>query len=100
VFPLPVLSQASTGVGAVNWLADRDQVVRRVPLLLRLGEKIAPSLALEALRVAQSASTIVVRASNASGETAFGAHSGVNAVKTGEIEIPTDAHAELRARFT
>jgi adenylate cyclase len=98
--PLPGLVQASAGVGAVNWLADRDQVVRRVPLLMSIGERVAPSLALEALRVAQGASTVVVRASNASGETAFGAHSGVNAIKVGDLEIPTDAQGELRVHFT
>jgi adenylate cyclase len=100
VLPLPALSQASEGVGALNWLADRDQVVRRVPLLLALGDRIAPSLALESLRVAQGASTIVVRASNASGQTALGAHSGVNAIKVGALDIPTDAHGELRVRYT
>jgi len=100
IAPLPALAQASAGVGAVNWLADRDQVVRRVPLLLAIGDRVAPSLALEALRVAQGASTVVVRASNASGETAFGAHSGVNAVKVGDLEIPTDAQAELRVHYT
>ncbi|HLH87525.1 MAG TPA: adenylate/guanylate cyclase domain-containing protein [Xanthobacteraceae bacterium] len=100
VVPLPALSRASAGVGVVNWLADRDQVVRRVPLLLALDDKDVPSLALEALRVAQGASTIVVRASNASGQTAFGARSGVNAIKVGALEIPTDAHGELRVRYT
>src|SRR5262249_32164865 len=94
------LSRDSAGVGALNWLADRDQVVRRVPLLLAVGERIAPSLSLEALRVAQGASTVVVRASNASGETAFGAHSGVNAIKVGDLEIPTDAQADLRVHYS
>src|SRR5262249_21767376 len=90
----------SAGVGALNWLADRDQVVRRVPLLLAVGDRIAPSLALETLRVAQGASTVVVRSSNASAETALGAHSGVNAIKVGDLEIPTDAQGDLRVRYT
>ncbi len=100
IVPLPGLSRASAGVGALNWLADRDQVVRRVPLLVAVGDKIVPSLSLEALRVAQGATTVIVRASNASGETALGAHSGVNALKVGELEIPTDAQADLRVRYT
>ena len=100
IVPLPDLSPASTGVGALNWLTDRDQVVRRVPLLVALGDRFVPSLALESLRVAQGASTVVVRASNASGQTALGAQSGVNAIKVGALEIPTDAHGELRVRYT
>src|SRR5262249_51302242 len=82
------------------WLADRDQIVRRVPLLLAVGDGIAPSLSLETLRVAQGASTFVVRSSNASAETALGAHSGVNTIKVGDLEIPTDARADLRVRYT
>jgi adenylate cyclase len=100
VAPLPSLSRDSAGVGVLNWLADHDQVVRRVPLLVVVGDKIAPSLSLEALRVAQRATTVVVRASNASGETAMGAHSGVNAIKVGDLEIPTGAQADLRVRYT
>ena len=54
--PLPLLRDAAPGLGATNWLPDRDGVVRRVPLLLRAGEAIMPSLALETLRVGQGAS--------------------------------------------
>ena len=99
VVPLPALGEAAAGIGALNWLPDRDQVVRRVPLLLALGKEVVPSLAAEALRVAQGASTYVVRASNASGEAAFGTRSGMVAVKIGAFEIPTEADGALRLRF-
>src|SRR5262249_61591134 len=42
VVPLPGLSRDSAGIGMLNWLADRDQIVRRVPLLLAVGDGIAP----------------------------------------------------------
>ncbi len=100
VVPLPILSSAGAGVGALNWLPDRDQIVRRVPVVLALGKKIVPSLAVEALRVAQGASTVIVRSSNASGQSAFGAHTGVNTIKVGDLEIPTDPQGELRVRYT
>jgi len=100
VLPLPILSTSAAGLGALNWAPDRDQVVRRVPVVLALGDRIVPSFAVEALRVGQGASTIVVRSSNASGQTAFGARTGVNSVKVGELEIPTDAQGELRVRYT
>ncbi|HSI41529.1 MAG TPA: adenylate/guanylate cyclase domain-containing protein [Xanthobacteraceae bacterium] len=98
VLPLPAFSEAAAGVGALNWLPDRDQVVRQVPLLLRVGEQIVPSLATEALRVAQDASTFIIRASNASGASAFGASTGIVAVKIGAIEASTDPRGEVRVR--
>ncbi|KAF2992757.1 adenylate/guanylate cyclase domain-containing protein [Methylocystis sp. MJC1] len=100
VLPLPGLIDNVQGVGATNWLPDRDLVVRRVPLLSRLGAAIAPSLALEALRVAQGEPSIVVRSSNASGQTAFGAQTGVNAVKVGAFQIATGPNAEVRPRYS
>ncbi|RLP75416.1 adenylate/guanylate cyclase domain-containing protein [Xanthobacter tagetidis] len=100
VAPLPALAQAAAGIGVLNWLPDRDQVVRRVPLLLGLGNEVVPSLAAEALRVAQGASTYVVLSSNASGEQAFGASTGIVAVKIGAVEARTDAQGEVRVRFS
>ncbi|QRG08213.1 adenylate/guanylate cyclase domain-containing protein [Xanthobacter dioxanivorans] len=100
VAPLPVLAEAAKGIGALNWLPDRDQVVRRVPLLLGLEGKLVPGLGAEALRVAQGASTYVVRASNASGDAGFGTRSGITAVKIGALDVPTDAMGEVRVRFS
>ncbi|MDI4666425.1 adenylate/guanylate cyclase domain-containing protein [Xanthobacter autotrophicus] len=100
VAPLPGLAAAAKGIGALNWLPDRDQVVRRVPLLLALDGRLVPGLGAEALRVAQGATTYVVRASNASGDEGFGTKSGITAVKIGALDVPTDAQGEVRVRFT
>lgn len=97
---LPELTDAARGVGFMNWLPDGDQVVRRVPLLLRSNQEITPSLSVEALRVALGASTYVVRASNASGATGFGAHTGLNGLQVGPLEIPTDAEGQIWLRFS
>ena len=96
---LPALTDAAAGLGAINWIPDRDQVVRRVPLVFRVGETLVPSLAAEALRVAQGASTFIIKASNASGETAFGRASGVNHIKIGAYDVPTDADGALWLKF-
>ena len=100
VAPLPLLVDATQGLGATNWSPDRDQVVRRVPLVAVAGETLVPSLAIEALRVAQGESTIVIRSSNASGEIAFGRRTGVNAVKVGAFAIATDSDGEVRPRYS
>ncbi len=99
VLPLPVLMEAAQGLGATNWAPDRDLVVRRVPLLTRVGGSLAPSLALEALRVAQGETSVVIRSSNASGETAYGAQTGVNAVKVGAFQIKTGSMADVRPHY-
>ncbi len=100
VVPIPVLAEAAAGLGATNWLPDRDQVLRQVPLFLRNRDRLLPALALDALRVAQGASTYVIRASNASGTSAFGARTGLNAVKVGDVEVATGASGVIRPRYT
>jgi adenylate cyclase len=96
---LPEFDDAARGIGAFNWLADRDQIVRRVALIFRLNDAFVPSLAAEALRVAEGASTYVLKASNASGETAFGQSTGLNHIRIGEITVPTDAAGGVYLKF-
>jgi adenylate cyclase len=96
---LPEFEDAARGIGAFNWVADRDQIVRRVALLFRLNETFVPSIAAEALRVAEGASTYVLKASNASGETAFGQSTGLNHIRIGEITVPTDAAGGVYLKF-
>jgi len=96
---LPILTEAAKGIGALNWTPDRDQVLRRVSLIYRLGNQYVPSLAAEALRIAQGASTYVLKSSNASGETAFGRATGLNHIRIGDIEVPTDAQGAIWMKF-
>ena len=101
VGPLPELSDAATGLGAVNWLPETDQVIRRVPLLITAGGKLYPSLSLEAVRIAQSPSTtILVRSSGASGILSFGEKTGIDSIRVGEVLLPTNAHGELWLKFS
>jgi adenylate cyclase len=96
---LPALDAAARGIGAINWTPDRDQVIRRTPLIYRVRDVLVPSLAAELLRVAQGASTYLLKAANASGETAFGQNTGLNHLKIGELEIPTDADGAIYLKF-
>jgi adenylate cyclase len=96
---LEILDDAAAGIGAINWTPDRDQVIRRVPLIFRVGEEFVPSLATEALRAAEGASTYVLKASNASGETAWGEETGLNHIRVGSFDIPTDADGVLWLKF-
>jgi adenylate cyclase len=96
---LPALDNAAHGIGAYNWTPDRDQIVRRVALIYRIGKTLVPSLAAEALRVAQGANTYVLKASNASGETAYGQSTGLNHMRVGQVEVPTDSSGAVYLRF-
>ena len=93
---LPVLVAAAKGNGSVN--TDHESVViRRVPMMFRLAgqEGLFPALSIEALRVAQDAGTYFIKSSGASGELSFGQRTGIVAIKTGGIEVPTDGQGRV-----
>jgi adenylate cyclase len=93
---IPILEAAAKGNGSVN--TDLESVViRRVPMLFRLPDQegVFPALSIEALRVAQDAKSYVIKSSGASGEEAFGVRSGIVAIKTGDLEVPTDARGRM-----
>ena len=92
---LPVLMEGASGAGAFNTITDRDGIIRRVPMVLRVGDALVPSLSAEALRVAQGAATIAIKAAGASGEASFGARTGISKVKIGQLTIPTDANGRM-----
>ena len=103
IVPLTVLSGAATGAGFVSIVGDGDGIVRRAPLLSRLGEQIYPSLSLESLRVAQGAGAIVVKSTDASGEMGGGGKpedNDVVALKVGQFEVPTSPAGELWMYYT
>lgn len=97
--PLPQLAEAAAALGAVNWVPSGDQVVRRVPLLLTMGDTVYPSLALEQYRLALGAQTLLVRASGASGILAFGQKTGVDSLALGERLIPASGNGEMWLHF-
>jgi adenylate cyclase len=88
---LPQIEAAAAGNGAVNYIADTGNIVRRAPLLLALNDKLYPSFAAEALRVAQGASSYTIKASGASREQNFGEATGITHVRIGQAIVPTDA---------
>ena len=50
--PIPLLGDNADGVGVVNTVPEIDGVVRRLPLLMRIGDEVYPSIAMETIRVA------------------------------------------------
>ena len=85
VSPLPVLQASADGDGALNFVPDSDGVLRRVPVLLGMGDQMLPTLSAEALRIAQGARNYLLT-SNAA---------GVQAVRIGRLTVPTTAQGEI-----
>ena len=60
--PIPLLGENADGVGVVNTAPEIDGVVRRVPLIMRVGDETYPSLAVEVIRLATGAPSYQIKA--------------------------------------
>jgi adenylate cyclase len=86
---IPPLELAAAGRGLLSIKAERDGIVRRVPMVMKAQGVIAPSLTLETLRVATGAGAIRIRTDAA----------GIDAVAVPELELPTDRNGQLWIHF-
>ena len=78
------------GVGVVNTTPEIDGVVRRVPLLMRIGEDTYPALAIEVIRVATGAPSYQVKEAGA----------GIEAIRVpGYPIIKTDPNGQIWLRW-
>lgn len=96
---LSILEAKAPGLGFFSFEADRDRIIRRVPLIARIGDELYPALSLEALRLAQGASSIVIKSTGASGEANPTAREAMTALKIGAFEAQTTAQGELYAYY-
>jgi adenylate cyclase len=87
------LEQSAQGNGALIFVPDTDAVVRRVPLMLRLGEQPMPSLAAELLRVAQGQRNYLVKVAAQKG-------AGIQEIKIGALIVPTTPTGEMWVHYT
>jgi adenylate cyclase len=97
--PIAPLNAAASGSGFISLKGDSDSIVRRAPLLAMQNGELLPSLALDALRVAQGAGSIIVKTSDGSGETR-GAPGDVVSVKVGAFEVPATRDGSLWMHYT
>ncbi|MDB5562492.1 MAG: adenylate/guanylate cyclase protein [Hyphomicrobiales bacterium] len=93
VVPITALADAAHGLGGLSLsIGDSIDVIKRLPLLWSDGKQFFPSLALEALRIAQGVQTIVIL-----GET--GGSGFIDSVRVGDITIPTTPTGDLNLYF-
>ncbi len=86
---LPGLEAAASGLGMLTVVPERDSVVRCAPLLLWAGMFIQPGFAVELLRVASGASSLIVKRDAA----------GVKSIAVAGAQIPSDADGRLWVAF-
>ena len=88
--PIPELGQYADGVGVINTAPEIDGVVRRVPLIMKIGDETYPAIALETIRVATGDPSYQIKAGEG----------GVIAVRVpGYDTIETDPHARIWLRW-
>ena len=85
---LPVLQQAASGLGVLTVPVDGDGVVRRMALVVGIDGHVYQSLAIETLRAAQGARSIVARGADADAKTGSSA-GGLDGLKVGHLTVPT-----------
>lgn len=98
--PLEKFENSVSGLGAFNSTPDADGIMRKLPLVFISDGDFYPSLSAEALRIAQGASTYIIKSSGASGEESYGQQTGVVSVKVGDIEIPTNKSGKFWIYYT
>lgn len=87
---MPVLEMAAAGRGIVTIQSERDNIIRRVPLVMKAGDLIVPALSLEMLRVVTGAGAILIRTDPV----------GIRAVAVPGLELPTDENGQMWINYT
>jgi adenylate cyclase len=90
---IDTLEAAAAGFGGINLDLAREQgIARQVPMLWTDGTSFYPGLALEALRVAQGASTIIVNASETTDDA-------IESIRVGDFELPVAEDSNFTVRY-
>jgi adenylate cyclase len=88
--PIQDIGEAADGVGVINTAPEIDGVTRRLPLLMRVGDEVYPSIAIETIRVAVGDPSYQVKAGEG----------GIIAMRVPKYQtIQTDPNAQIWLRW-
>ena len=88
--PIKEFGDNADGVGVLNTVPEIDGVVRRLPLLMRIGDDIYPSIAIETIRVAVGEPSYQVKSNEG----------GIDKMRVpGYAVIQTDSNARVWLRW-
>ena len=85
---LDILDRAAAGHGAVS-AAPGEQAIRTLPLVVRIGDRLVPSFAVEMLRIAVGAADVRVQANAGA----------IERVAVGDLVIPVEPDGALRLYY-
>lgn len=80
---LEKFNDAAQGIGNISYLDSQDGVLRSLPILLKIEDKVWPALSFETLRVLHENKAILVKSNE----------NGISEIKTRKYKINTDANA-------
>ena len=89
IISLEEISSAASGIGSISLIPNIDGVIRNVPVLYNIDNRIWPSLALEAVRVASGQKNLLVKSNK----------NGIELIKTRKNTIPSDQNAVINIKF-
>ena len=89
IISLEEISSAASGIGSISLIPSIDGVIRNVPVLYNIDDKIWPSLALESVRIATGQKNLLVKSSK----------NGIELIKTRKNTIPSDQNAVINVKF-
>ena len=89
IISLEEISNAASGIGSISLIPSIDGVIRNVPVLYNIEDKIWPSLALESVRIATGQKNLLVKSSK----------NGIELIKTRKNKIPSDQNAVINVKF-
>ncbi|MEQ8354031.1 MAG: CHASE2 domain-containing protein [Kiloniellaceae bacterium] len=85
---IPILEEAASGIGVVSQAFSGDGVVRRLPIVMLVGDAVLPSFAVEVVRVAKQVPAISVEIEGP----------GISSVTLGDLVIETAFSGEVWLR--
>lgn len=96
---LAELDQAAAGRGSFSLRLESDNILRKVPLLIKVKDEdpIYPAMVLEMLRVLQGEPNIAIR--SIPGENAGDPPKGIDSIIVKKLRIPTDREGNLWVRY-
>ncbi|MCB1457421.1 MAG: adenylate/guanylate cyclase domain-containing protein [Nitratireductor sp.] len=84
---LPAIEEAAAGNGSITLSEQTDDLIRKVPMFLRGGDRNYPALSIEAIRVALGERGYVLKTTAAGTEISAGANAMVS-FRIGQLEVP------------
>ncbi|MDC0875377.1 CHASE2 domain-containing protein [Candidatus Pelagibacter sp.] len=86
---LEEINKVAKGIGSISLLPNIDGIIRNVPVLYNIDNKIWPSLALETVRVATDQKNLLVQTDKA----------GIKLIKTRKNEVPSDQNGVINVKY-